>query len=120
MKQILKLKLGGKNRVFTFGIVFLGELLDRKEFEDYDDLLQKVSKNTFKYAPILMYESLVNTCRKNSTDVDFTESDLINWLEKDYEKGLADMLEFIQFFFGTNENKTPTEETNKTDTVKKK
>ena len=120
MKQQLKLKLGGKNRLFTFGILFLGNALERVEFEDYNDMLLKVSKNPFKYAPILMYESLLNTYKKQNKEVDFTELDVVNWLDKDYEQGMADMLEFVQVFLGTNENKAPIEDGKQEDNSKKK
>lgn len=41
MKQQIELQLGGKKRKFTFGILFLGNCIERKEFEDYNDLLVK-------------------------------------------------------------------------------
>ncbi len=120
MRQQLYLHLGGKKRKFTFGILFLGNLLERNEFEDYNDMLIKVSKNPFKYAPILMFESLVNTCNKESKQVDFNESDVLNWIDKDYLKGSEKMLEFLNVFMGTNENKTPVEEKGDNKEVSKK
>ena len=38
MIQELKLKLGGEERTFTFGIIFLGNVLERLDF-DYNELL---------------------------------------------------------------------------------
>jgi hypothetical protein len=120
MKQQIELHLGGKKRKFTFGILFLGNVLERDLYEDYNDLLIKTQKNPFKHAPILMYESLVNTCNKYQKEIDFTENDVVNWLDKDYIKGADNVVKFLQVFFGTNENKTPTENENNQNEAKKK
>lgn len=109
MIQDVKLKLGGKQRHFTFGIIFLGEVLDVLDL-DYGTMLEKVSKNPFKYSPTLMYKSLENTYRLNKKDVDFTEDDIVNWLEKEDLLGIDKMIAFVQAFMGTQENKTPVED----------
>lgn len=120
MKQQIELHLGGKKRKFTFGILFLGNVLEREIYEDYNDLLIKTQKNPFKHAPILMYESLINTCNKYKKDIDFTESDVIDWLDKDYVSGAGKVVKFLQVFFGTNDNKTPIESEDNETTSKKK
>jgi hypothetical protein len=108
MKQQIELKLGGKKRKFTFGVLMTANLLEREEFnEDYGYLIQVMSKNPFKFAHIVMYESLVNTCNKYSKEIDFTESDCLQWLEDDYTNGSQALIKFTQTFLGTNENKTP-------------
>ena len=106
MIQDLKLELGGKERTFTFGIVFIGEVLERLDI-DYNELLQKCIKNPFKYAPILMYESLKNTNVRIGKELDFTENDLVGWLESEELLGSDKIIKFIQAFLGTNDNKTP-------------
>ena len=108
MIQELKQNLGGEERTFTFGLTFLGNVLERLDF-DYNELLLKSSKNPFKYAPILMFESLKNTAAKTGDKVDFTEGDLIEWLENEETFGADKIVEFIHVFMGTNENKTPVE-----------
>ena len=119
MIQEIKLKLNGKEREFSFGIIFLGEVLERLDL-DYNSMLVKVSKNPFKYAPILMYESLKNTYKKSKLDVDFTEDDIVNWLEKEELMGVDIMLAFINAFMGTQDNKTPVENDVDNEDVKKK
>lgn len=119
MIQELKLKLGGKERTFTFGIVFLGELLERLDL-DYNSMLVKVSKNPFKYAPILMHESLINTEKRLGKEVDFTENDIVGWLEKEELMGVDIMLAFINAFMGTQDNKTPVASDEDEKDVKKK
>jgi hypothetical protein len=120
MQQSLEINLGGKNRTFTFGILFLANALERSEFEDYNDMLLKLSKNPFKYAPIMMYESLVNTYKKNKQDIDFTETEIQDWLDEDYADGMNAMLLFINVFMGNTENKTPIEDNKNAKGSKKK
>jgi len=106
MVKELKLKLNGKNKTFTFGLIYIGEVLERLDI-DYNTLLIKVSKNPFKYAPILMFESLRNSYRIDKKEVDFTEDDIVNWLESEDLLGVDVMLKFVHAFMGTNENPTP-------------
>ena len=118
MIQEIKLNLGNEERTFSFGIIYLGNVLERLDV-DYNTMLEKVSKNPFKYAPILMFESLKNTQKRIGKDVDFTEDDLVDWLEKENLLGVDIMLKFINAFMGTQENKTPVNEVD-SDNVKKK
>ena len=119
MKKELTLKLGGKNRKFTFGLIFIGEVLERLDI-DYNELLQKVVKNPFKYAPILMFESLKNSYTIKDKALDFTEKDIIIWLEKQELLGVDCMTEFVRFFLGVNENPTPVKSVENGENVKKK
>ena len=121
MIKDLKLELGGKERHFTFGILFIGEVLERLDI-DYNQLLNKAIKNPFKYAPILMYESLKNTYVSKDNVIDFTEKDLVGWLESEDLLGSDKIIKFIQAFLGTNDNKTPEKvvEEVEEDSVKKK
>ena len=109
MKQQIELDLGGRKRKFTFGILFLGNVLDRKEFDGFDDLIEKLGVNYIKYTPILMYESLVNTCNKFNDAIDFTEIDIINWLDEKPMYGINELNDFVKVFTGSTENKTPLE-----------
>ena len=118
MQKELILKLGGKERKFTFGLLFIGEVLESLDV-DYNTMLNKVMKNPFKYAPILMFESLQNTYRKDKLVYDFTQDDVITWLESEELFGTDSILEFINVFTGTNENKTPIESDGNSDVKKK-
>jgi hypothetical protein len=122
MKQQIEIKFGNRKRKFTFGVFLIGELLERKEFDDYDDLLTKSATNPFKYASVLMFESLKNTYDKYKKELDFTEVDTQNWVDKDYFENQGNgFVLFVQTFLGTNENKTPSEtiEVNIKDSAKK-
>ena len=123
MKQQIEIELGGIKRKFTFGILFLGNVLDRKEFTDFDDLMQKLTANYIKYTPILMYESLVNTCNKYDKTIDFTERDVLNWLDDKPLYGVTEINKFVNVFVGATDNKTPLDdkgETAKENVSKKK
>lgn len=120
MKQQIEINLGGKKRKFTFGILFLGNVLERKEFNDFDDLMKKVMTNYIKYTPVLMFESLVNTANKYGKEVDFTERDILNWLDAKPLYGVTEINKFINVFVGATDNKTPLEETNAKENVSKK
>ncbi len=109
MQTKLKLQLGGKERLFTFGIHLFSELLDDLDM-DYSEMLQATSKNIFKYTPIIMYHSLKNTCFLEDKSVDFTIKDIHKWLNEEDDMGVSLLTEFIQVFFGTNDNKTPIED----------
>ena len=123
MKQQIEINLGGRKRKFTFGILFLGNVLERKEFTDFDDLMQKLTANYIKYTPILMYESLVNTCNKFDNEVDFTEKDILNWLDDKPLYGVTEINKFVNVFVGATDNKAPLDdkrETAKENVSKKK
>ena len=123
MKQQIEINLGGRKRKFTFGILFLGNVLERKEFTDFDDLMQKLTANYIKYTPILMYESLVNTCNKFDDEVDFTEKDILNWLDDKPLYGVTEINKFVNVFVGATDNKAPLDdkgETAKENVSKKK
>ena len=120
MKQQIELDLGGRKRKFTFGILFLGNVLDRQEFDGFDDLIEKLAVNYIKYTPILMYESLVNTCNKFNDTIDFTEIDIINWLDDKPMYGINELNDFVKVFTGSTENKTPLEAVEEPVTTAKK
>lgn len=118
MQKELVLKLGGKDRTFTFGLFFIGEVLETLDI-DYNTMLNKVVKNPFKYGPILMYESLKNTYKRDKLNIEFSQDDVLIWLENEELFGTDAILEFINVFTGNNENKTPIESNGKESSKKK-
>ena len=116
MKQFLDLKLGGENRRFTFGVVFIGEVLEELDI-DFNDLISKMSKNTFKYVPILMYHSLVNCYLKERKEQDFDKQDLNNWIDAEENLGIDKILEFVNAFIASTNNNI-SEENNEAESEK--
>ena len=118
MIQELKLTLGGKKRKFTFGILFIGSILDRLEV-DYLEMFNVLGKNLVKHFPMLIYESLKNTYVSEGKDIDFTEKDIINWLNKEPLNGMNIIRQFEIAFMESLNNPVPNDEV-KNDSVKKK
>lgn len=118
MTQDINIKIEKQDYTFSFGLNFIGEVLERTDL-DYNDLLQKVIKNPFKYAPILMYESLKNTAKRDKTKLELTEDEFITLLEKQPNLGTDIIMMFVYAFFATNENPTPTESVEKGNVKKK-
>lgn len=109
MIKNITINLGGKDRIFHFGLMFIGNTLESLDL-DYNELIQKTAKNITKYVPILMYESLKSSYYMNDEKVDFTQKDVLEWLEEKEMFGINELNTFLHAFLGTTENKTPTDE----------
>lgn len=79
MKSIT-LNIGGQERIFYFGLGFLGNLLEETDtnMADFDE---KRLSNPFKWIPLMMYHSCAYGCIRENKDVDFTLQDMINWID---------------------------------------
>lgn len=122
MIQEIKLELGGKKRVFTFGLTFLGEVMEKHDPLTLEEIILKAVKFPAKYVPSLMFESLRNTALMNNETVDFTQIDIIKWLEKENSYGADIITEFLTTFLESTDNKTKVEDLEVVDAteVKKK
>lgn len=122
MIQEIKLNLGGKDRLFTFGLTFLGELMERYDPLTLEEIILKAVKFPAKYVPSLMFESLRNTTLMNKEVVDFEEIDIKIWLEQEESLGAEKITTFLTTFLETTENKTKVEDIEVVDAeeVKKK
>ena len=118
MIQDIKLKLNGKNHTFSFGILFIGNLIDRLGV-NYNEIFTVLGKNMVKNFPLLLFESLKNTYLRDDKDIDFTEKDITNWLNKEPLNGLHLIPTFEQAFIESLNNPTPTDEV-ESGNVKKK
>ena len=79
MKQIT-LNIGGKDRVFYFGLGFLGRLLDETNtnMTDFDKLRME---NPFKWIPLMMFHSCAYGYIREGKEPDFVLQDVINWID---------------------------------------
>lgn len=80
MNQI-KLTIGGEERIFHFGLWFLGELLE-KENMPIQEIGQKTVLNPYKWNPIIMYHSLASGYTINNEEPLFTKKDVVEWIEQ--------------------------------------
>lgn len=80
MKQIT-LNIGGQDRIFYFGLGFLGNLLQEEgvSIQDFDELK---NTNPFRYFNLLMYHSLAWGFIREEKEVAFTKLDVINWIDE--------------------------------------
>lgn len=81
----MEIEFGGKKRLFSFGLGFLGELIEYTGL-DISQVLTKLETNPIKYIPEYMYYSNKYACE--SKGLEFTETiyDFKNHIEN--EKGI--------------------------------
>lgn len=80
MKSIT-LNIGGQDRVFHFGLGFLGNLLEETNTNmvDFDE---KRLANPFKWVPLMMFHSCAYGYIREGKEVDFTLQNMINWIDE--------------------------------------
>ena len=78
----IKLKLKGREFDFTFGLGFLGELLDDLDMS-MQDVGARIDKNPYKMIPFLMYRSAKYSDELEGKDFDYTILDFITWIEEE-------------------------------------
>lgn len=95
----IELTINGKKLKFTFGLGFLGEVLENNDIS-IDDLLVKIDRNPFKWIPTIMYASTKYSYSLEGKELDFTLQDMFKWT--DQEGGLTDknltVVKFIEAF----------------------
>jgi len=80
MKQIT-LELGGKDRVFYFGLGFLGNLLESEKI-DMTEIDAKIAQNPFKWIPLIMYYSYAFGFKRKNENPDADTYDFSEWIDE--------------------------------------
>ena len=115
----IKLTIDKREFDFSFGLGFLGELLDELDLS-IEDVINKSGKNPFKWIPLLMFHSASYSVSYNGGEVDFTLKDIIKGIEND-KKGGVIVTSFTKAFLSSLNDGLPTEEDSvEDDSVKKK
>jgi hypothetical protein len=119
MKQI-KLSIDKKKYVFSFGLGFLGELLENTDLQ-LDELTNKILKNPFKWLPIAMFESAKFANSLEDKEVDFTVNSILEGLEKE-DGGINcnQSFKFMKAFGESMSKNVPVDEDVKDEPSKKK
>ena len=114
MKNII-LNIGGKDRVFYFGLGFLGRLLDETNtsMSDFDKLR---TENPFKWIPLMMFHSCAWGLIREGKIVDFTLQDMINWID---ETDVETLQKFNEAFVNSLIKNVPIQEDSKKKVTKK-
>lgn len=107
----MKLKINGKDLEFSFGLGFLGELLEETD-KSIDEVLVSMDKNPYKFIPLAMYCSTKFAYEKKGKTIDFDKYTFLEWIEKD--GGLTDKnesaIKFMNAFTDSLFKDTPKEE----------
>jgi hypothetical protein len=100
MKQIT-ITIGGQNRVFHFGLGFLGNLLETENIA-MTDIDIKLAENPFKWIPLIMFHSCAFGFKRRNEFPDFDAFDVAEWID---EAGMdSDVV--ISFFTAFKESLT--------------
>jgi hypothetical protein len=83
MKSII-LNIGGQDRVFHFGLGFLGNLLETENIQMYE-IDSKIKENPFKWIPLMMYYSCAYSYTRNNEAVTFNAYDIADWIDNETE-----------------------------------
>ena len=116
-----KLTINNRELTFSLGLGLIGELLEELDLET-NVFFSKVSKNPYKYYPIIMYFSAKLYNEQNGIETDFTLKDIISDLEQYNYLGVDDnpILEFGKIFWDSVNKNVPVEESEEAETEKKK
>jgi len=80
MKSIT-LNIGNEDRVFYFGLGFLGNLLE-KENIDMSDIDSELTKNPFKWIPLIMFHSCSYGYIRKGEFIPFDKFSVSEWIDE--------------------------------------
>jgi len=122
MKNKMTIKFNQKEIGFSFGLGFIGELL---EFLDISigDLGSKMTKNPFKYTPIIMFFSAKYYAEDNNINLGMNQREFIDFLDNNggiFSKQALSFQSKLTESFTKDVPNTDDSEEEKTDEPKKK
>jgi hypothetical protein len=80
MKQIT-LNIGGQDRVFYFGLGFLGNLLESENIA-MNEIDAKLAENPFKWIPLIMFYSCAFGFKRKNENPLFDAFDVADWIDE--------------------------------------
>ena len=80
MKQIT-LHIGRQDRIFYFGLGFLGNLLEKENIE-MNEIDAKIAQNPFKWIPLIMFYSAAYGFTRRNEFADFDAFDVAEWIDE--------------------------------------
>lgn len=114
----MKIKLNNREFDCSFGLGFLGELIDVLDIS-YDELFNRYEKNPIKYVPVIMYESVKYAL---DGEIDFTKKEFMQWIDNEGGLSNKELVRFSQAFLDSIVKNVPEEkeaEQESSDTKKK-
>ena len=82
-------------------------------------MFETVGSDLLTYAPSLLFESLSNTYDSENKEIDFTESDILNWLNNEPFNGFNVIAEFEVAWMKSFNNTLPIDDKKKEGSKKK-
>jgi hypothetical protein len=80
MKSIT-LNIGGQERVFYFGLGFIGNLLETEKIQ-MTEIDAKLAENPFKWIPLIMFYSCAFGFKRRNEFPDFDAFDVAEWIDE--------------------------------------
>ena len=97
-KNKVELVIKEQKTIFALGLGYIGELLENTGFE-IDSLVDKINSNPFKYAPIMMFESLNYSKVRYGQPNPFTSvGELMDWLDENGSIQNEQLMKFLEAF----------------------
>lgn len=117
MKQIT-LNLGGEDRVFYFGLGFLGNLIE-KSGVGMHEIDSKIQENPFKWMPEIMFHSVAFGFIRQGQEVPFNSFHVADWIDADGGFDSQNVMRFFEAFRQSLVKDVPIENDSKKKTMKK-
>jgi hypothetical protein len=77
----ITLTIGNQERVFYFGLGFLGNLLESENIE-FTEIDVKITQNPFKWIPLIMYYSCAFGFKRKNEFPPFDTFDFAEWIDE--------------------------------------
>lgn len=115
----ITLKISGRDLEFTFGLGFLGELLEETNLS-IDEIVEKLNNNPFKMIPTLMFHSAKFAMERKGIAIDFNAFDMADMIDADGGVQCDNVKMFLKTFTDSMTKDIPEEKTVKRKAPKKK
>jgi hypothetical protein len=124
MREI-KLTIGKEEMGFSFGLAFLGELLEETNMS-IEEVGTKITRNPFRTVPLIMYYSAKQYAERTVKDFNYTLLDFVDLIDENGGVASKEAITFLEAFTGSLNKGVPKEKATrkkngtKLETVKKK
>lgn len=104
---------------FIFGLEFMGNVLEELDLS-IDEIVAKLDKNPFRMIPTLMFISAESSFRRDNKVIDFSKSELIDWIDESGGLGQEAVVKFLKTFTSSLTKNVPSMKEEDVDDSKKK
>lgn len=79
--KLITLNIGCEDRVFYFGLGFLGNLLETEKLQ-MNEIDFKIAENPFKWIPLIMFHSCAYGFKRKNENPPFDAFDVADWIDE--------------------------------------